>query len=296
MGSNRKLQTEINRVIKKISEGIDVFDTIWDKVYSAETQSQKEKHEGDLKKEIKKLQRLREQLKTWINSGDIRDKSQLIENRKKVEKKMEQFKICEKETKTKAFSKAGLAQAASLDPEQKAKIECRNWVQSICDEICQKCEAAEADIEVIESERKPNRSKLDDLTAMRDMHKYHIENLEKVMRALDTDVLTRHEVDALKDDLEYYLEGCDEPDFYHDESLYDELELDEKLRKQGKVVKSVVKDKPLSKKEKREAERKRKQKEKEVSNAEMERQKKHEGAFETAAGTAEASAEAAGRA
>ena len=30
-------------------------DTIWDKVYAAETQSQKEKHEGDLKKEIKKL-------------------------------------------------------------------------------------------------------------------------------------------------------------------------------------------------------------------------------------------------
>ena len=33
-----------------------LFDEIWDKVYSATQQNQKEKYEGDLKKEIKKLQ------------------------------------------------------------------------------------------------------------------------------------------------------------------------------------------------------------------------------------------------
>ena len=51
-------------------------------VYSASQQSLKEKYEGDLKKEIKKLQRLRDQIKTWIGSNDIRDKSALIEARK----------------------------------------------------------------------------------------------------------------------------------------------------------------------------------------------------------------------
>lgn len=42
--------------MKKVDEGVALFDEIWDKVYSASQQNQKEKYEGDLKKEIKKLQ------------------------------------------------------------------------------------------------------------------------------------------------------------------------------------------------------------------------------------------------
>lgn len=32
MGAARKIQTEIDRTLKKVQEGIDVFDEIWDKV------------------------------------------------------------------------------------------------------------------------------------------------------------------------------------------------------------------------------------------------------------------------
>lgn len=35
-----------------------------------------------------------------------------------IESKMEQFKVCEKETKTKAYSKEGLAQLEKVDPEE----------------------------------------------------------------------------------------------------------------------------------------------------------------------------------
>ena len=66
MSGARKLQTEIDRTLKKVEEGVEVFDEIWDKVYAATQQNQKEKYEMDLKKEIKKLQRLRDQIKTWI--------------------------------------------------------------------------------------------------------------------------------------------------------------------------------------------------------------------------------------
>lgn len=47
---------EIDRTLKRVDEGVALFDEIWDKVYSATQQNQKEKYEGDLKKEIKKLQ------------------------------------------------------------------------------------------------------------------------------------------------------------------------------------------------------------------------------------------------
>lgn len=36
--------------------------------------------------------------------------SALVDARKQIEREMERFKICEKETKTKAFSKEGLGQ------------------------------------------------------------------------------------------------------------------------------------------------------------------------------------------
>ena len=36
--------------------------------------------------------------------------------------------VCEKEMKTKAFSKEGLGQAAKLDPRDKARNEMRDWI------------------------------------------------------------------------------------------------------------------------------------------------------------------------
>lgn len=51
-----RVTAEIDRTLKKVDEGVALFDEIWDKVYSATQQNQKEKYEGDLKKEIKKLQ------------------------------------------------------------------------------------------------------------------------------------------------------------------------------------------------------------------------------------------------
>uniref|UniRef100_A0A1D1Y9W6 CCR4-NOT transcription complex subunit 3 n=1 Tax=Anthurium amnicola TaxID=1678845 RepID=A0A1D1Y9W6_9ARAE len=74
MGASRKLQGEIDRVLKKVQEGVDIFDSIWNKVYDTENANQKEKFEADLKKEIKKLQRYRDQIKSWIQSSEIKDK------------------------------------------------------------------------------------------------------------------------------------------------------------------------------------------------------------------------------
>ena len=76
---------EIDRVLKKISEGVEEFENVWDKLQNASNINQKDKYESDLKKEIKKLQRLRDQIKTWCTSNDIKDKKVLLENRKLIE-------------------------------------------------------------------------------------------------------------------------------------------------------------------------------------------------------------------
>lgn len=76
---------EINQTLKKVSEGVELFESIYDKMQASTNMTQKEKLETDLKTQIKKLQRLRDQIKTWVASSDIKDKSQLLENRKLIE-------------------------------------------------------------------------------------------------------------------------------------------------------------------------------------------------------------------
>lgn len=79
------LSGEIDRCLKKVSEGVETFEDTWQKVHNATNANQKEKYEADLKKEIKKLQRLRDQIKSWIASGEIKDKSNLLDYRKLIE-------------------------------------------------------------------------------------------------------------------------------------------------------------------------------------------------------------------
>jgi CCR4-NOT transcription complex subunit 3 len=147
MGASRKLQGEIDRVLKKVQEGVDVFDSIWNKVYDTENANQKEKFEADLKKEIKKLQRYRDQIKTWIQSSEIKDKKALMDARKQIEREMERFKVCEKETKTKAFSKEGLGQQPKTDPKEKAKAETRDWLNNVVSDLESQIDNFEAEVE-----------------------------------------------------------------------------------------------------------------------------------------------------
>jgi hypothetical protein len=84
---------EIDRCLKKVAEGVEKFDETWTKVHHASNSNQKEKYEEDLKKEIKKLQRLRDQIKTWIASAEIKDKSVLIDKRNLIEEVISVFFI-----------------------------------------------------------------------------------------------------------------------------------------------------------------------------------------------------------
>ena len=78
-----------------------------------------------------RIQRCRDQIKSWIANNVIKDKSTLITQRRLIEKRMEQFKECEKEVKTKAYSKEGLAKAEVIDSEDEEKRDTLEWVQVI---------------------------------------------------------------------------------------------------------------------------------------------------------------------
>ncbi|KAK3146580.1 hypothetical protein QOZ80_3BG0268310 [Eleusine coracana subsp. coracana] len=229
MGASRKLQGEIDRVLKKVQEGVDVFDSIWNKVYDTENANQKEKFEADLKKEIKKLQRYRDQIKTWIQSSEIKDKKALMDARKQIEREMERFKVCEKETKTKAFSKEGLGQQPKTDPKEKAKAETRDWLNNVVSDLENQIDNFEAELEGLSIKKGKQRPpRLVHLEKSITRHKAHIKKLESILRLLDNDELSPEQVNDVKDFLEDYVERNQEDfdEFSDVEDLYSTLPME----------------------------------------------------------------------
>ncbi|XP_073427154.1 CCR4-NOT transcription complex subunit 3 isoform X4 [Dendrobates tinctorius] len=233
MADKRKLQGEIDRCLKKVSEGVEQFEDIWQKLHNAANANQKEKYEADLKKEIKKLQRLRDQIKTWVASNEIKDKRQLIENRKLIETQMERFKVVERETKTKAYSKEGLGLAQKVDPAQKEKEEVGQWLTNTIDTLNMGVDQFESEVESLSVQtrkKKGDKDKQDRIEGLKkhiEKHRYHIRMLETILRMLDNDSINVDAIRKIKDDVEYYVDSSQDPDFEENEFLYDDLDLED---------------------------------------------------------------------
>jgi hypothetical protein len=76
---------KIDCCLKKVTKGVDKFDDTLEKVHNASKRKRKEKYVEDLKKKIKKLQPLQNQIKTWIATAEIKDKSVLVEKLKLID-------------------------------------------------------------------------------------------------------------------------------------------------------------------------------------------------------------------
>ncbi|KAG5519076.1 hypothetical protein PMAC_002162 [Pneumocystis sp. 'macacae'] len=237
--TSRKLQAEVDKTLKKVTEGVATFESIYEKMQSTSNQSQKDKLEGDLKKEIKKLQRMRDHIKTWVASNDIKDKKPLQENRKLIEMQMERFKACEKEIKTKAFSKEGLLSAAKLDPKEKERLEMSHWLSSMVDELERQIEQLETESEILQgSLKKKNKDyikseRLEQLEHLLERHKWHQDKLELILRLLENGNIQTEKVFEVQEDIKYYVESNQDADFTEDENIYENLNLDEEIFGRG---------------------------------------------------------------
>ncbi|XP_070583950.1 CCR4-NOT transcription complex subunit 3 isoform X2 [Erythrolamprus reginae] len=190
MADKRKLQGEIDRCLKKVSEGVEQFEDIWQKLHNAANANQKEKYEADLKKEIKKLQRLRDQIKTWVASNEIKDKRQLIDNRKLIE---------------------------------------TNTIDTLNMQVDQ-FESEVESLSVQTRKKKGDKDKQDRIEGLKrhiEKHRYHIRMLETILRMLDNDSINVDSIRKIKDDVEYYVDSSQDPDFEENEFLYDDLDLED---------------------------------------------------------------------
>ncbi|CAO1630079.1 unnamed protein product [Parajaminaea phylloscopi] len=231
----RKLAAEIDRTLKKVSEGVEQFESLYDKMQTSQNQTQKEKMESDLKTQIKKLQRLRDQIKTWQQSNDVKDKKALTDSRRSIEMQMERFKATEKEMKTKAFSKEGLIAAARLDPAEKAKVEMCSWLSSQVDELGRQIETTEAEVEQMQvgaGKKKKSASvgasmeRTANLEYLNERRSWHQSRLEILHRMIENGSMEPDRVGEVKEDISYFVESNADEEFEEDEGIYDEFELE----------------------------------------------------------------------
>ncbi|KAG0299365.1 general negative regulator of transcription subunit 5 [Linnemannia gamsii] len=230
--ATRKLQTEIDKVLKKVAEGVETFEETLEKIETSTNVNQKEKYESDLKKEIKKLQRLRDQIKTWISSNDIKDKRALMDNRKLIEQQMERFKAIEKEMKTKAYSREGLIMSGRMDPKEKEKAETCSWVTERVEALTIQIEALEAEVETLQAGAKkgknnPAKERISELEDKIERHKWHQGRLELILRLLENGQIETDKVQGIQEDVNYYVDENLDPDFAEDEEIYTDLNLEE---------------------------------------------------------------------
>lgn len=171
---------------------------------------------------------------------------------------MEEFKVCERETKTKAYSREGLAKAGKIDPEEKKRLETRAWVQEAIETLKRKVEENEFSIEELDGVR-GSEEEMEEIVETLNNHNWHIEQLEHVTRGLDNEIVTPDMIDNIKDDIDYYITESAEPDFVFDDGVYEQLDMKKDFLPEKTIVidnppvkdKKVKKDRSKSKKKKK---------------------------------------------
>mmetsp|Transcript_125463 Transcript_125463/g.280240 ORF Transcript_125463/g.280240 Transcript_125463/m.280240 type:complete len:306 (+) Transcript_125463:63-980(+) len=239
MAAGRKLQAEIEKVLKKVDEGIEEFNNVWDNVHSATHANQREKFEAELKTQIKKLQRDREQIKWWQNDKSIKDKNALADSRKKIEVEMERFKEFERDAKTKTYSKEGLSKSEKVDPYEEERSKHRTWIQDSIDKLQVQCDEIQADIEAAGggsggSGKKSKAPKQDEahlvqLRLVQETHRWHCTKMEQLLRKLNNDEVDMDELDDLCESVEYYVDDNSRAagEFQTFEQIYESFALED---------------------------------------------------------------------
>ena len=146
---------------------------------------------------------------------------------------MEKFKAVEKEMKTKAYSKEGLSAAAKLDPKEKEKVEACQFLSSMVEELERQIETLEAEEEALHANVKKGKKdntkadRLADISRLTERDKWHQGKLELTLRSLENGNVEAEQVTQLEEDIKFFVENNQLEDFMEDDTIYDDLNLEE---------------------------------------------------------------------
>jgi hypothetical protein len=125
---------------------------------------------------------------------------------------MERFKSIEKEMKTKAYSTVGLISHSKLDPKEQQRLDLVQWLQGKVEELQQQVETAEAELETLQASVKKKgkageagQARVELLELQNERRKWHITQLEIILRLVENSSLKLEDVEGVKDDVEFFV-------------------------------------------------------------------------------------------
>lgn len=71
------------------------------------------------------------------------------------------------------------------------------------------------------------QDRIEELKRLIERHRFHIRMLETILRMLDNDSIAVDAIQKIKDDVDYYIDSSQDPDFEENEFLYDDLDLED---------------------------------------------------------------------
>ncbi|KAI3403734.2 NOT3 [Candida oxycetoniae] len=218
---------------------------------------------NDLKKEIKKLQKFREQIKHWLSNDAVNTlgpvgtsyMGKLLENKSVIEDAMETYKSVEKQTKLKTFSNQSIMMTfidsahGDEDDEDSEEIESSEeedeseyeglseeavdsikFFKDAISELKEQTEKSTHEHEKLAGKklRKNNLStieaKKEKIQATIANNKFHQKKLRKLIKLLKNgSVIEFNLIFALKGDIEQYLNTNGDYDFGKDTELYEDI-------------------------------------------------------------------------
>lgn len=120
--------------------------------------------------------------------------------------------MIEKEMKTKAYSTVGLISHSKLDPKERQRLDLTQWIQGRVEELQQQVEAAEAELETLHAGAKKKgkvgeagQARAELLETQNERRSWHISQLEIVLRLVENSSLKLEDVEAVKDDVEFFV-------------------------------------------------------------------------------------------
>ncbi|KAL7696356.1 Not1 N-terminal domain CCR4-Not complex component/NOT2 / NOT3 / NOT5 family [Lotmaria passim] len=246
MSNIKKVQTEADRLLKKVNEGLEAYDELHEKLENAPNASAKERLEGDLKRELKKLQRHREAMKAFMQNDDYKEKTKMQQSRKRIEERMESFRAIEREMKTKAFSNEGLASAAF----EKAESPTEQWLKEVIDEGRKKMEVLEYEAQKANNGRvrRGKTQQKSDYQLRLEKLQVHFYKWEALLRMVINEEVDTDEVDELQEPIQKVLEDDADMEVIENMSIYDTFDIAEPRVKATMPFDMNVNDKATSSK------------------------------------------------
>ena len=133
---------------------------------------------------------------------------------------MEDFRGCEKETKTKAYSKEGL-QKQTVQKDTKGPL--RAWLQESVDDITEQLKKYETQLSDFALSDDPDvLEKTITLEHRIERHQFHLEHLEYLLTAWENDTVTKQQIKSIRDAVNEYIAENENEDYYENEEIYEE--------------------------------------------------------------------------